>query len=103
VVKDVFKEVAIVEMKHAEIIAERISYLGGKPTTELAPIIDVGETLKEMLENDVKVEESTIEFYRRIIDRAMKEGDITTAEIFRGLLKDKEEHHDTFSSILEEV
>ena len=68
-VKDELKSIAITEMKHAETIAERLAYLGGKPTTKPSPIF-VGEKLKQMLEQDTK---------------------------------DEEEHHDTFTSLLEEL
>lgn len=101
-VKEEFKSIAIDEMKHAEIIAERLFYLGGIPTTKPSPI-NVGNNLKEMLEQDVKDEENAIELYKKIISLAEKEGDVTTAEIFRDVLEDEEEHHDTFSSLLEEI
>ncbi|MGC8970767.1 MAG: ferritin-like domain-containing protein [bacterium] len=101
-VKEEFRSISIDEMKHAEIIAERLFYLGGIPTTKPTPIY-VGNSLKEMLEQDVKDEENAIEMYKRIISLADKEGDTTTAEIFRDILEDEEEHHDTFSSLLEEL
>ena len=101
-VKDEFRSIAIDEMKHAEIIAERLFYLGGTPTTKPSPI-NVGDNLKEMLEQDVKDEENAIDLYKKIISAAEKEGDVTTAEIFKDILEDEEEHHDTFSSLLEEV
>ncbi len=47
-VSDELKKIAITEMKHAEMIAERLNYLGGTPTTQPDPI-NVGETLKEMI------------------------------------------------------
>ncbi|HOP95692.1 MAG TPA: ferritin-like domain-containing protein [Dictyoglomaceae bacterium] len=99
-VKDELKNIAIEEMKHAEKIAERLSYLGGVPTTKPNPIF-VGETLKEMLEQDVKDEETTINLYKKIIEKAKSEGDITTAKIFEDILEDEEDHHDTFTSLLE--
>lgn len=101
-VKEEFKSISIDEMKHAEVIAERLFYLGGIPTTKPSPI-NVGNNLKEMLEQDVKDEENAIELYKKIISVAEKEGDVTTAEIFRDILEDEEEHHDTFSSLLEEI
>ncbi|MBC7320780.1 ferritin [bacterium] len=101
-VKEEFKSIAIEEMKHAETIAERLFYLGGIPTTKPTPI-NVGSSLKEMLEQDVKDEENAIDMYKKIISLAEKEGDITTAEIFRDILEDEEDHHDTFSSLLEEL
>lgn len=99
-VKDELKKIAIQEMKHAEIIAERLFYLGGIPTTKPSPIF-VGENLKEMLEQDVKDEENAINLYKKIIEKARSEGDITTAKIFEEILEDEEEHHDTFTSLLE--
>ncbi len=101
-VKDELKAIAITEMKHAEAIAERLFYLGGTPTTKPTPIF-VGKTLKEMIERDRKDEEGAIELYKNIIEKARKEGDETTRRLFRQILADEEEHHDTFSSLLEEI
>jgi bacterioferritin len=48
-VTEEFKKIAIAEMKHAEKIAERFWYLGGKPTTKPS-MINVGDKLKDMLD-----------------------------------------------------
>jgi bacterioferritin len=101
-VKDELKAIAITEMKHAEAIAERLAYLGGTPTTKPEPIF-VGENLKEMLQQDKKDEEGAITLYRQIVEMAQKEGDTTTARLFRQILSDEEEHHDTFTGLLEEI
>ena len=101
-VKNVFKETAITEMKHAEAIAERLFYLGEKPTTKPTEI-KIGEGLKEYLEIDAKLEEDAIKFYKEIIKKAESEGDYTTANLFKGILADEEEHHDIFTTILEEL
>ena len=100
-VKEAFEEIAIEEMKHAEMIAERLFYLGEKPTTKPEPIT-VGETLKEMVTLNKKAEEGAIAFYKQIIKKAREEGDETTAFIFIQILEDEEDHHDTFESLLEE-
>jgi bacterioferritin len=97
----VFKKIAIVEMKHAEEIAERLYYLGGVPTTKPSPI-EVGKTLKEMLDVDVKAELGAIDLYREIIRLAEKEGDVTTKRLFEEILSAEEDHHNTFSTLLEE-
>lgn len=96
------KSIAVTEMKHAEAIAERLAYLGGTPTTKPDPIF-VGENLKEMLQQDKKDEEGSIALYKQIIEEARKEGDIITAHLFEEILEDEEEHHDTFTSLLEEI
>lgn len=89
-------------MKHAESIAERLFYLGGIPTTKPVPI-NVGKTLKEMIAQDVKDEKNAISMYKGIIELARKESDETTAFLFMEILKDEEDHHDTFTTLLEQV
>jgi len=101
-VKDELEDIAKTEMKHAEKIAERLFYLGGIPTTKPEPIF-VGKTLKEMVEQDRKDEEGAIKLYKQIIDLARKEGDEVTNRLFREILEDEEEHHDTFTTLLEEI
>jgi bacterioferritin len=100
--KDAFEEIARAEMKHAESIAERLFYLGEIPTTKPTEIV-VGKTLKEMVAHDVKDEENAITLYKSIIVRARKEEDETTALLFMNILKDEEDHHDTFTTLLEEI
>jgi len=99
-VSEGFKKVAMDEMKHAEKIAERLWYLGEKPTIQPDPI-HVGETLEEMLKNDAKAEVDTIAMYKEIMQIAEKEGDVATKEIFEEIEEDEEEHHDFFTSLLE--
>jgi len=101
-VKDELKNIAITEMKHAEAIAERLAYLGGTPTTKPEPIF-IRETLREMIEQDKKDEENATALYKQVIATANKEGDITTARLFRKILGEEEEHHDFFTSLLEET
>jgi bacterioferritin len=98
-VKDELKSIAIVEMKHAEEIAERLAYFGGQPTTKPEPIF-VGKNLKQMLTQDMKDEKGAIKLYNAIIEQAMKEKDHTTARIFRKILAEEEEHLDTFQGLL---
>jgi bacterioferritin len=101
-VQDQFKQTAIAEMKHAESIAERLWYLTGIPTTKPTPI-NVGKSLKEFLELDTKAEVEAILLYKKIIELAQKEGDVTTAFMFKEILEDEEEHQDLFTTMLEEV
>jgi len=101
-VKDELKQIAIAEMKHAEAIAERLNYLGGIPTTKPDPIF-VGETLKKMITQDKKDEENAITLYKKIIAVAQKEGDEVTELLFQKILTDEEDHHDVFTTLLEEI
>ena len=99
-VSEGFKEIAIDEMKHAEKIAERLWYLGGKPTIKPS-LISVGEKLEEMIDFDVKAELEAINMYKEIMQLAEKEGDVATKEIFEEIEEREEQHHDFFTSLLE--
>jgi bacterioferritin len=99
-VDEEFKKIAIAEMKHAEKIAERLWYLGGKPTTK-PNTITVGDKLVDMLKFDVQAELEAISMYKEIMEIAQKEGDVATREIFEDIEEEEEEHHDFFTSALE--
>lgn len=101
-VKSELQSIAVQEMKHAEAIAERLYYLGGIPTTKPTPIF-VGATLKEMIKQDIKDEAGAITLYKEIIEIAKKDGDVTTAFLFKGILQQEEDHHDTFTTLAEEL
>ena len=98
---DIFKKTSIVEMKHAEKIAERLFYLGGVPTHQPTPIV-VGNTAKEMLQLDKKAEEEALILYKEIITLSEKEDDVVTANLFTDILEEEEEHHHNFSKLLED-
>ena len=101
-VHDELKSIGIMEMKHAEAIAERLFYLGGIPTTKPSPIF-VGTTLREMIERNVKDEENAINLYKQIVEMTRREGDETTNRLFREILQQEEDHHDTFTTLLEDL
>lgn len=98
-VKDIFEDIAIEEMKHAEKIAQRLFYLGGIPTTKPTHII-VGGSLENMVEKDLEAENEAIELYREIIDLAAKKEDSTTRLLFEEILTEEEEHKHTFTILL---
>ena len=97
--KKKLRDISIVEMKHAEIIAERLSQLGGTPTTECDQVT-VGQSVEEIARNDIEAEEGALELYPKIIELAKEEGDIVTAKIFEKILSEEEEHHRFFESLL---
>ena len=98
-IKDIFEDIAIVEMKHAEKIAERLFYLGGTPTTKPTPI-QVGDSLEEMIQLDLKAEDEAIELYTEIIKVADGKEDSTTRLLFEEILTSEEEHKHVFTKLL---
>jgi len=99
-IKNIFREISIVEMKHAEMFAERLNYLGGTPTTKPAPII-MGGDLTKMMEDDLGGERNAIRQYKEHIKLAEEEGDPVTRRMLEEIVAEEEEHDDTWSSILE--
>jgi bacterioferritin len=99
-IADVFEEVAVAEMKHAEKIAERLFYFDVQPTTKPSHI-EVGGDIRHMLEVDAKAEVEAIDLYKEIIKLAAAENDSTTRLLFEQILADEEGHHDTFTTLLE--
>jgi bacterioferritin len=99
VVKDIFKEIAIAEMRHAEALAERLDYLDGVATTKPDPVF-VGGSLIEMLKQDEQNEEEAITLYKQAIQVASKEGDFTTRRLLEAILSEEEKHIDTFGKLL---
>ena len=98
-VKDIFKEIAINEMKHAEELAERISSLNGIPTEKPDPIF-VGGSLIEMLKQNQQNEEEAIRLYKNAIQIAKAEADFTTRRLLEKILSDEEKHIDIFGKML---
>lgn len=98
-VLDIFKKIAIVEMKHAEAIAERLDFLGGVPTTQPTPI-KVGKALSNMIQIDIAAEKDAIKLYKEIIQLADKENDIVTRKLFEDILVDEEGHLAEFQTLL---
>lgn len=98
-IKDIFEDIAVEEMKHAEQIAERLFYLGGTPTTKPTPI-EVGGSLKAMVESDLKAETEAIMMYKQIIKLADELADPTTRLLFEKILAEEEAHADQFETIL---
>jgi bacterioferritin len=96
---DVFEDIAVDEMKHAERIAERLFYFDVNPTTKPTPIA-VGGSPEQMLKANVKAEEEAITLYKDIIKQAASEEDDTTRLLFEEILSDEERHHDTFTTLL---
>ena len=97
---DEFKSISIVEMRHAEDLAERIDYLGGDPTTKAEPLMGVeAKTLAEMAAADRDSEADAIARYKEAVKLADAEGDVTTRKLLEGILADEEEHHKTFGDM----
>lgn len=87
------KKQSIGEMKHAEVLIERILFLDGSPS--MVPLdLKIGGTVKAMIESDLSLELSAVTQYNDAVAIATKEGDNGSRDLLVELLKDEEEHVD---------
>ena len=97
---DTFKGVAVTEMKHAEELAERIEFLGGKATTKPEKFESEFAGLKEMAKADYSAEADAVMRYRAAIKVAAAHDDVTTRKLLEDILGDEEDHLKTFTDML---
>jgi len=94
------KKQSIDEMKHAETLIERILFLDATPNLTELMKLNVGQTVKEQLENDLQLELNAVVMYNNAIQIARDQKDNASAELFEKLLKDEEGHADWLESQL---
>jgi len=96
------KKQSIGEMKHAEVLMERILFLDGTPS--MMPMeLNIGGSVKGMLESDLALEVSAVKQYNDAVAIATKEGDNGSRDLFVELLKDEEEHVDFLEAQLHQI
>ncbi len=100
---DTIKRQSIGEMKHAEILIERILFLDGTPNLTKPMELTVGKDVKEQVESDLKLEIEAVAMYNRAIETARQEADNASRELFERLLKDEEEHVDFLEAQVHQI
>jgi bacterioferritin len=85
---------SIDEMRHAELLTDRILFLEGLPNYQKLFALRIGETVPEQFKCDMLVEAEAIERLRRGVEYMRSIGDITSANIFEAILADEETHID---------
>ncbi len=99
---DFIKKQSIGEMKHAEVLIERILFLDGSPS--MMPLeLKVGGTVKGMIESDLELELSAVKQYNDAIAIATKEGDNGSRDLLVALLKDEEDHVDFLEAQMHQI
>lgn len=99
IAKKVYEE-SIDEMKHAQWLIDRILFLEGLPNLQRLGDISVGETVKEQLEADLKVEDVAIPKLKEAIELCVAHHDHGTRELLEKILVSEEEHVDWLESQL---
>ena len=108
-IKAEFLEHANQEQGHADLIAERITQLDGKPNLSPVGLLDrshadyvEGEDLVDMIKEDLVAERIAIDSYREMI-HYIGTDDPTTRRMLEGILAMEEEHADDMNTLLEQL
>jgi len=82
------------EMKHADMLIERILFLEGLPNMQHMGKLRIGEHTKEILECDLALEMEAIPDLREAIDYCESCKDFVSRDLFDQILDSEEEHVD---------
>jgi bacterioferritin len=108
-VAEEFLEHANEEMRHADMVAKRITELGGRPNMNPVGLATrshaeyrEGDSLEDMIREDLIAERVAIETYTEIA-RWLASDDTTTRRMIEEILAVEEEHADDLSNLLERL
>jgi bacterioferritin len=85
---------SIDEMKHADLLADRILFLEGLPNFQAIHKLKVGETVEEILKADLALELEAIPLLKDAIQHCETVRDYVSREVFERILESEEEHVD---------
>jgi bacterioferritin len=94
---------SIGEMKHAQVVMDRILYFDGAPNMQKYMKINIGGTVKEMHELDLQLEKDAVERLNKGIELARAKGDNGTRSLLEEILKSEEEHIDWIEAQLQQI
>ena len=87
-------------MKHADKLIDRILFLEGSPSMLLNKLL-VGDSAKEALSSDLKLEQIGHRVLKQAIACCEKVGDYVSRDLFQSIMVSEEEHIDWLETQLE--
>ncbi len=95
-----YKE-SIDEMKHADMLSDRILFLEGLPNFQALGKLRIGENPTEMLRCDLALERESVEVLREAVAYADSISDYVSRQLFVKILDSEEEHIDWLETQLD--
>ncbi len=85
---------SIDEMKHADMLADRILFLDGLPNFQALGRLRVGESVEEILKADLALEMDALPLLKDAIAHCESVRDFVSRDLFAKILESEEEHVD---------
>ena len=89
-----WRKESIEEMEHADKLIDRIIFLEGFPNMQVLDPLHIGQNVEEVLDCDLKAENSARALYETAATHCHGVKDYVTRDLFEGLMKDEESHID---------
>jgi bacterioferritin len=93
------KLIAIDEMRHAEMFAERIKELGGEPTTDSAGKVEKGQKVEVIFPFDAGLEDDTMDAYNAFAQICRENGDSISMKLFESIIEEEQIHYNYFDNV----
>ncbi|MGE4264793.1 MAG: bacterioferritin [Desulfovibrio sp.] len=93
------KLIAIDEMRHAEMFAERIKELGGEPATAGDGKIVKGQDVRKIFVFDAGLEDNTIDAYNQFLQVCRDCGDNISTTLFQTIIDEEQIHFNHFDNV----
>ena len=97
------KLIAIDEMRHAEMFAERVKELGGEPVTGHDGTIEKGQKVEGIFVFDAELEDDTIDIYNQFLLECRENGDSISMKIFEEIIDEEQIHYNYFDSVNDHI
>jgi bacterioferritin len=89
-----WRKESIEEMEHADKLTCRIIFLEGFPNMQVLDPLHIGQSVKEVLECDLKLEHASRALYQEAATHCHGVRDYVSRDLFEKLMHDEEEHID---------
>ena len=93
------KLIAIDEMRHAEMFAERIKELGGEPTAGFDGQVEKAQKIEFVFPFDAKLEDDTIAAYNQFLLVCRENGDSISMKLFETITDEEQIHFNYFDNV----
>lgn len=97
------KLIAIDEMRHAEMFAERIKELGGEPVAGFREKVQREQEIGQVFPYDYNLEDDTVDRYNQFVLVCRENGDSTTLKLFEDIIDEEQEHLNYFDNIAKHI